>query len=171
MEGEASGADEILPAIWDKLSRARSPWLGGTFRLGASDRLPSDRLRRLLRTSVGKAVLAATTGLDAAALEQIETIAKINAEQAEAAFRRTFVFNITAPIAVFAAAIQAMPQNIEENLDTLSPRSLAFYLIWGSALGIVASVYYAHVKARGARDLADAVALVRASRHRAPNSR
>ncbi len=158
-------AEDPLPSQWDALARAPSPWLSTTL-LGFSDRSPSDRLRRLLRGKAGRAALDAANGLDVAALEHLDAVAKINAEQAEAAFRRTFVFNVSVPIALAAAATQAAPEAASKILSELGPAEASSYLIAGAVLGIIATVYHAHAKARGARDIADVIALVRAARCR-----
>ena len=165
MGNQTQPTDDPLPALWDTLAKTRAPWFSTTM-LGLSDRTPSNRLRRLLGAKSGQAVVDAANRLDDAGLAQLETVAKVNAEQAEAAFRRTFVFNISAPIGIATAAAQTFPEAAREFLGELRPAEPSFYVFWGSVLGILATVYYAHAKARGARDLADVVTLVHAARAR-----
>lgn len=170
MDDQTQRTGDPLPALWDTLAKTRAPWLSTTM-LGLSDRTPSNRLRRLLGAKSGKAAVDAANRLDDAGLAQLETVAKINAEQAEAAFRRTFVFNISVPIGLATTAAQTFPDRAREILGELSPAEPSFYLIWASVLGIFATVYYAHAKARGARDLADVITLMQAARARTQRGR
>ena len=86
MGNQTQPTDDPLPALWDTLAKTRAPWFSTTM-LGLSDRTPSNRLRRLLGAKSGQAVVDAANRLDDAGLAQLETVAKVNAEQAEAAFR------------------------------------------------------------------------------------
>jgi hypothetical protein len=153
---------ELLPEKWTALTQYRAPRFSWSL-IGVSDRATADRMARLVRSSQAKRVLTLLEDSDDKSLAQLEAIAKINGEQAEAAFRRTFVFNITAPIAVVAAAAELAPERTAAIAAELG-RSGSLLVGGAAALLILSSVFYTFVRSREARDLADLVTLERARR-------
>lgn len=165
MADDKDQTEEVLPACWSDLIRYRSGFRPSLFTyLGFSDRAPPDRLLRLLDTEHAQRVLSLLGSLPAAELNRVKAAAEINADQAESAFRRTLVFNITGPIAFLATAAQVAPQlsaAVLESLDRENARSLLTLLV---ITLIVATVFYTFVRSRDARELADIVALVHSKR-------
>jgi hypothetical protein len=153
----------ILPESWAAISRYRSPRLGWGW-LGISDRARADRMERLLKSTSAKRAAALLREADDKNLAHLEAIATINSEQAEAAFRRTFVFNVSAPIAVVAALAQLAPQ---DSAALLADAGRSGDLQIGASVTValvVGTVLYTFLRARDARDLADIVALESARR-------
>jgi len=153
-----------LPSCWPELTRYRS---ANRFSLQSafivSDSALSDRLTRLLATKPAKRVLDLLEPLTPTELSHVRQVAETNASQAEAEFRRSSVFNVSWPIALIAAVSQLAPSWTASLFDDVGWDSHTL-MILAAALWIVATVAFAFLRSRDARDLADIVALVHASR-------
>lgn len=155
----------VLPTCWPELIRYRSGLRPSSLTfLGVSDRAPPDRLARLLKTPHAKRAVALLDGLSMPELNHVKTAAEANAEQAEAAFRRTLVFNVTGPVAFVATMAQVAPETSTELLASLDRRGVTTYFILAALALIAATVLYTFVRSRDARDLSDIVRLVNSSR-------
>lgn len=119
------------------------------------------RLYHLAEEREGARVLTALAGQGLSALAALETIAKLNADQAEAAFRRCFVFNLTLPLAFIAAAFQIAPELQRFYTTGLGESPLVAVFLVGSLLAFVGTVLFVFFKSRDARDLADLITLAR----------
>lgn len=153
-------AAAALPPVWRELAGYKSPrthWTPGLHWLGLPTRSHWDRLARLAESKPARKLLARLAPCTGAELSQLLALATINAAQAEIAFRRAFVINISAPFAVIVAFGQLAPETFAEILTPLREEGMIGLVVLGLAALILFSIGYAYIRAADARDLRDLV--------------
>lgn len=154
-------SDAISPPAWDEISKYAAPrnFFDVTQLAGVPPRSHRDRLARLAGSSPARRVLARLEQCAESELRQLQTLADINAEQAQTAFRRAFVVNISAPFAVVVAFGQLAPELFSEIVQSMTTPGLTSVLIVLLAAFIPLSIGYTYLRATDARDLRDLIRL------------
>lgn len=163
---ENKPADPVLPAAWREISAYTSPrdFFSVTQWAGVPARSHRDRLARLSSGKSARRVLARLAECTEADVRQLGELAAINAEQAETAFRRAFVVNISAPFAFVVAFGQLAPATFADIVQSLAAPGPTSALIVILAALVPLSIGYTYLRATDARDLRDLVRLHGAAR-------
>jgi hypothetical protein len=135
--------------------------------LGVSERSLATRLELLCAEKDSARVLRELSGLNAAEMAHIDTLAKLNAEQADAAFRRALIFNLTLPVSLIAGLAQIDPTLFAGAHAKLAVASPRLVVIAAAMALLIASTVFAFLRSRDARSLADLVAIAKAKCDRA----
>ncbi len=159
-------SNEILSAAWIEISKYTSPrnFFDVTQLAGVPPRSHRDRLGRLTGSSAARRLLSRLEQCDDGELRQLQALAEVNAEQAQAAFRRAFVVNISGPFAVVVAFGQLAPTLFAEVVQSMTTPSLTSALIVLFSALIPLSIGYTYLRATDARDLHDLVRLFAAAK-------
>lgn len=156
-----------LPALWREIAayKSASALLSpGLHWFGVPRRASARRLEQLTSDGSAERLLAKLRTSSDADLTQCETLARINAEQAETAFRRAFVINVSTPFALFLAWGQLAPDSFAEVMTQLQAENATAAFIIVLALLILGTIAYAYARAADARDLRDLIEIERARR-------
>lgn len=164
---EHSEAPQVMPQIWLDIARYKSPRTflrPGLHWFGIPERVRADRLQRLVESKPARALLARLAHGSEADLAQLQTLAAINAQQAQDVFRRAFVINISTPAAFIVAFGQLAPEVFGGVLDTLRTEGALGYVVLALSALVLISIGYAFLRANDARDLRDLIAIRAAAR-------
>lgn len=157
----------MLPALWREIAayKSASALLSpGLHWFGVPRRAQARRLEQLTSDRPAERLLAKLRASSDADLAQCDALARINAEQAETAFRRAFVVNVSTPFALFLAWGQLAPDSFGVTMAQLQAEGATAAFILVLAALILGTIAYAYARAADARDLRDLIAIERARR-------
>ncbi len=141
--------------------RPKRRWL-----FGYSSRIGADRIDLLCSTPAARRLCELVEPLDRAAFAALLTRSLVNLEQARAGFRVSLVGNITVPLGALAIYNQIEPGAVARWLGggPLEDRVLVAAVFGGTALLILAGMFWAHAGLSAARDLNHLLHLIGAAR-------
>ncbi len=146
-----------VPLLWREIATYKShrKTLSGLQLLGVPERSHWDRLTRLANAKPARALFDKLAGCGPGELAHLLSLASVNAEQAETAFRRAFVVNISAPFAMIVAFAQIAPETFSSIITPLQQEGMTGLVIFALAAAVLFGIGYAYARAADARDLRD----------------